>query len=146
MPYRTADGDYWPTRGIESTDCYNYADLNENPSLSGMARAALTVLEHNEKGFWLMVEAGDVDWAMHNNNIDDTIGAIYSGEAAFRTICRWIEQRDCWDDTALIITADHGHLLILDNPEKLAELGAHDLPCAKALASESSLQATDHSK
>ena len=42
-----------------------------------MTEAAISVLEQNERGFWLMVEAGDVDWANHNNNIDDSIGAVF---------------------------------------------------------------------
>jgi len=84
-----------------------------------MATAALDVLGANEKGFWLMVEAGDVDWANHNNNIDDAIGAVFSGDAAFDAITTWVEKNSSWDDTLLIVTADHGHMMTLDEPEKL---------------------------
>ena len=31
-----------------------------------------------------MIEAGDVDWANHANNIDNSIGAVISGDDAFR--------------------------------------------------------------
>ena len=66
-----------------------------------------------------MVEAGDVDWANHNNNIDDSIGAVLSGDAAFEAITQWVEANSSWDETALIVTADHGHLMYLDDPRVL---------------------------
>ena len=120
LPYATADGDYCPAPGISELDEYSPADLDENPTLADMTRAALAVLEQNENGFWLVVEPGDVDWANHQNNLDNAIGAVFSGEAAFREICRWAETNQCWDETAVIVTADHGHLLVLDRPEALA--------------------------
>ena len=120
LPYATADGDYKPTRGIDSADVYTADDLNENPTLRDMTVSALTVLEQNEKSFWLMIEAGDVDWANHNNNIDDSIGAVYSGEQAFMAVCEWAEKNDRWKDTAVILTADHGHLFVMDRPEAFA--------------------------
>jgi alkaline phosphatase len=77
LPYQTADGDYHPTVGrSKKAEQYTPADINENPRLQDFARAALTVLEKNKKGFWLMVEAGEVDWANHDNNLDNAIGAV----------------------------------------------------------------------
>ena len=66
-----------------------------------------------------MVEAGDVDWANHNNNIDDSIGAVLSGDAAFEAITEWVETNSNWEETLLIVTADHGHLMFLDDPSVL---------------------------
>jgi alkaline phosphatase len=120
LPYQTADGLFDPTRGISSMDVYKPADITENPTLADMTDAALTVLETNKKGFWLMIEAGDVDWANHNNNIDDAIGAVFSGDAAFRVVTNWVEEHSSWDETAVIVTADHGHMMILDDPLALA--------------------------
>jgi alkaline phosphatase len=119
LPYQTADGNYDPTRGIDKADRYTPEDLSENPVLAEMATAALDVLGTNKNGFWLMVEAGDVDWANHNNNIDDAIGAVFSGEKAFDAITNWVEENSSWEDTLLIVTADHGHMMTLDEPEKL---------------------------
>ena len=119
LPYQTADGLFDPTRGMTGVDKYEPADISENPVLADMARAALSVLEKNEKGFYLMIEAGDVDWANHNNNIDDSIGAVFSGEAAFTAITQWVEKNSNWDETCLILTADHGHFMVLDDPKVL---------------------------
>jgi alkaline phosphatase len=119
LPYQTADGDYRPTRGIRKAEVYSKDDLMENPTLADMTEAALEVLQHNPRGFWLLVEAGDVDWANHNNNIDDSIGAVFSGEEAFDVVRKWVETNSTWDETVVILTADHGHMLVVENLEAL---------------------------
>ena len=91
----------------------------ENPRLSDMTQAALSVLSARSDRFWLMVEAGDVDWANHKNNIDNSVGAVLGGSAAFTAVCEWVESHGGWDETALIRTADHGHTLVLTRPEAL---------------------------
>lgn len=98
---------------------YTPADIAENPTLADMTRAALSVLETRDR-FWLLVEAGDVDWACHGNNIDNCIGAVQDGDAAFRAVVEWIEARNAWDDTAVIVTSDHGHLFVLTDPAAFA--------------------------
>jgi alkaline phosphatase len=67
-----------------------------------------------------MVEAGDVDWASHANNIDTAIGSVQSGDAACRAIVAWIERHGGWDETVLIVTSDHGHLFVLTDPAAFA--------------------------
>ena len=99
---------------------YTRADIEENPTLAEMAVAALDVLESRGKPFWLMVEAGDVDWASHGNDIDACIGAVKSGDAAFRAVTAWIEAHGGWKDTAVIVTSDHGHMFVLEEPEAFA--------------------------
>ena len=94
--------------------------MTENPTLADMTAAALCVLsQRSPKGFWLMVEAGDVDWANHDNNLDNSIGAVNSGDRAFKVITDWVEQHSNWNESLLIVTADHGHYLFLDRPELL---------------------------
>ena len=100
-------------------EIYSPADVEENPTLSDMATAALDVLSKRSQTFWLMIEAGDVDWANHANNIDNSIGAVISGDDAFRAVTDWIEHHGGWDDTVVILTADHGHYFMLDQPEML---------------------------
>ena len=119
LPYQTANGDYQPTRGASSGERYQKSDIEENPTLAEMVAASLTVLSNNKKGFWLMVESGDVDWANHNNNLDDSIGAVLSADEAFKTLVDWVDENSDWNETALILTADHGHLLVLTDLEAL---------------------------
>ncbi len=120
LPFRTADGKYDPTLSVPAAaETYSESDVRENPTLADFATAALTVLSKNDKGFWLMIEAGDVDWANHANNLDNSIGAVLSGDAAVKVVTDWIESHGGWDDTALIVTADHGHYFFLEKPEAL---------------------------
>ncbi len=84
-----------------------------------MTAAALTVLQSSKKGFWLLVEPGDVDWANHDDNLDNSIGAVKSGDDAVKVITSWVEKHSNWDESLMIVTADHGHYLFLDRPELL---------------------------
>lgn len=122
LPFATADGLFDPTvgrSGPTKIEVYEPADLEENPKLTDMTTAAISVLSRNPKGFWLMVEAGDVDWANHDNNIDNSIGAVISGDAAVKTVTDWVEKHSNWNESLVIVTADHGHYLIMEHPELL---------------------------
>lgn len=120
LAFQSADGDYRPAPDYEDkAEKPTEADLLENPTLDEMTSAALRVLGTNEKGFWLMVEAGDVDWANHGDNIDASIGAVKSGDDAVKAVTDWVERNSNWDETVMIVTADHGHYLVIDKPEGL---------------------------
>jgi alkaline phosphatase len=120
LPFATADGDFQPTVGrSKKAETYSPEDLTENPTLAEMTLAGITAVARPERKFWLMVEAGDVDWANHDNNIDNSIGAVKSGDAAIKVITDWVETHSNWDESLMIVTADHGHLLVLEKPELL---------------------------
>ena len=138
LPFRTADGNFDPTFDIKGTERYSDADITENPTLADMTRAALTVLENSIEGFYLMIEAGDVDWANHSNNLDNSIGAVLSGAAAFDEVTQWVERNDAWEYTAVIVTADHGHYLVIDNDEKLAAAGQRALELTRETGNDAS--------
>lgn len=123
LPFQTADGQFDPSPNGDSSgkkETYTPADVRENPRLAEMAVAALDVLHARSEKLWLMVEAGDVDWANHANNVDCSIGAVLSGDDAFLAMTQWIEKNVGWDNAALFLTSDHGHYLVLDKPEALA--------------------------
>jgi alkaline phosphatase len=127
LPYRTADGRYDPAPSIgrlgkpAPAELYSPADRVEQPTLARMTEAALAVLARRpDQPFALFVEAGDVDFALHANNLDNAVGAVYSGEDAIRTIIRWVETNSNWDDSLLLVSSDHGHYLVVDDPQALA--------------------------
>lgn len=123
LPFATADGDFHPAAGkTKRAEHYTEADLVENPTLAEMATAALDVLAENPHGFWLLVEAGEVDWANHDNNLDNAIGAVLSGDAAVKAITEWVERHSNWQETVMIVTSDHGHYLVIDRPELFVEV------------------------
>ncbi len=124
LPFRTANGDYRPVQDVKAAEVYSEADIKENPILADMATAAIEVLSQNPNGFWLMIEAGDVDWANHANNIDNSIGAVLSGDLAFAKVVEWIDSNHAWEESLVIVTADHGHYLNLLQPQAIADAAA----------------------
>lgn len=121
LPFRTADGNYDPAKSLNgSAERYSREDLEENPTLADMTRAAIEVLSAEPgKPFALFVEAGDVDSGLHGNNLDNAVGATISGDLAVRAIVEWVEKNSNWDESVVIITSDHGHYLVVDDPEAL---------------------------
>ncbi|MEN6557655.1 MAG: alkaline phosphatase, partial [Thermoguttaceae bacterium] len=77
------------------------------PSLATMARAAINCLDDNPKGFYLMIEGGAVDWANHANEPDRLIEEQIDFVQAIEAVAAWIESHGGWDQTLLILTADH---------------------------------------
>ena len=119
LPFQTANGDYRPVDNVRAAEKYSPADIEENPTLKDLTEAAIEVLSKRSDKFWLMVESGDVDWANHANDIDCSIGAVFSGDAAVAAIFQWIEKQNAWEDSMVIVTADHGHFFHLVDPEAL---------------------------
>jgi alkaline phosphatase len=82
--------------------------LNSNvPSLATMTQAAINCLDTNPKGFYLMIEGGAVDWANHANDPDRMIEEQIDYVKAVEAVVAWVETHGGWDDTLLILTADH---------------------------------------
>lgn len=125
LPFQTADGNYRPTFDVKGAERYSDADVTENPTLAEMTTSAIDVLSASSEKipspFWLLIECGDVDWANHANNIDNSIGAVFSGEEAFGSVIEWVENHDAWDDTVVFITSDHGHHLNIVEPQTIAD-------------------------
>jgi alkaline phosphatase len=83
-----------------------------------------------------MVEAGDIDWAAHDNNLDNLIGTVLDFDKAIGSTIEWINQNGGWADNQLIITADHDHYLTLngDYPTLVRNLGAEQLTTIDTIA------------
>jgi alkaline phosphatase len=77
------------------------------PSLAAMARTAINCLDDNPKGFYLMIEGGAVDWANHANQAERMIEEQIDFQEAVEAVVEWIEAHGGWDQTLLILTADH---------------------------------------
>ncbi len=84
------------------------APLNRNvPSLAVMTKAAIHCLEPNTHGFYLMIEGGAVDWANHANEQDRMVEEQIDYLKAVEAVVAWVDAHSNWDDTLLILTADH---------------------------------------
>ena len=85
-----------------------YSDpLNDVVDLPTMTTGALNALGQDEDGFSVMIEGGAIDWAGHGNNpvrdIEETQDFNKSVDAAIK----WVEENSSWEETLLVVTADH---------------------------------------
>jgi len=76
----------------------------ETPSLAEMTRVALKSLDQNPKGFFLMVEGSEIDWASHDNSIVGVISEMEDFIEAVQVVLDFARNNQ---DTLVIITADH---------------------------------------
>ncbi len=98
-------------KGDKHLPPYQVPLRKEIPTLSEMTNSAINLLD-NDKGFWLMVEGGAVDKASHANWKGRTIEEQIDFNHAVETVVKWIEENSSWNETLLIVTADHetGHI------------------------------------
>ena len=90
------------------------APKTDVPSQRSLTLAALNTLGKNPRGFYLMTEAGAVDRAEHGNSTGRMIEELNDSNDTVQAIIDWVNRADTaatWDDTLLIVTADHDHLL-----------------------------------
>lgn len=81
--------------------------LSNVPTLAEMVKGGLNVLDNNPAGFFLMAEGGAIDWANHENNGVRMLEEMKSFRDAVDTVISYIERYSSWEETLLIITADH---------------------------------------
>jgi alkaline phosphatase len=118
-----------PLASGETIPKFIQRERNENPTLTDLTSAALNVLGKDPDGFWLMIEGGDIDWAAHDNNLDNLIGTTLDFDRSVGTVIDWIAKHGGWERNQLIVTADHDHYLTLndDFPDRLRRQGAKQL-------------------
>ncbi|MCM3720095.1 alkaline phosphatase [Fictibacillus phosphorivorans] len=76
----------------------------EQPTLKQMTNSALDRLDNNKKGFFLMVEGSQVDWAAHDNDIVGAMSEMQDLEEAFQAAIEFAKKDK---HTLVIATADH---------------------------------------
>jgi len=109
---------------------------NGVPSLATMVVGALNVLDEDPDGFYLMVEGGAVDWANHSNQLHRMIEEQCDFLAAVEAVVKWVEKNSSWNETLVILTADHecGCLWGPDSDKKpfdpIRDAGAGKMPLA----------------
>ncbi len=74
------------------------------PSLAEMTQVALAQLSKNPNGFFLMVEASQIDWAGHRNDIVGVMSEMRDFELA---VLEAVDFAKNHHQTQIIVTADH---------------------------------------
>lgn len=90
------------------TEEVNFGNFNKAvPTLKDMTVASLNILNKNDKGFFIMVEGGAIDWANHANQKGRMIEEQNDFNKSVDAVIDWVEKNSSWDETLLIVTGDH---------------------------------------
>ena len=111
----------------------------DEPTLAQMTAKAIDILQRDRQGYFLMVEGGRIDHALHAGNAFRALDETRAFAAAVAEAVR----RTAGTDTLIVVTADHSHTLTFAGYPKrgndilgLVE-GPHDsyyMPVAPGLA------------
>ncbi|MGH1978505.1 alkaline phosphatase [Rothia sp. L_38] len=93
------------------------ATPNDVVDLPTMTQGALNVLDNNSEGFFLMVEGGAIDWTGHANQTQHALEETTDFFKAVDAVNAWVEQNSSWDETLVIVTADHETGYLMGDPE-----------------------------
>ncbi|WP_286185801.1 alkaline phosphatase [Acidovorax cavernicola] len=92
----------------------------DQPSLSEMTEKALGVLSKNDKGFFLMVEGGRIDHALHGTNAKRALEDTLAFDTAIQTALDYMNKKDPGlKNTLVVVTADHDHAIAFNGYPKI---------------------------
>jgi alkaline phosphatase len=128
-----------PLKAGETDAQFIATERNQNPTLDDLTKAALSVLGKDADGLWLMVEGGDIDWAAHDNNMDNLIGTTLDFDKSVGSVIDWINKNGGWADNELIVTADHDHYLTLNGDFPTIVRNAKDVNGISTLTSDNTI-------
>jgi alkaline phosphatase len=99
--------------GMESVD--------RSPTLADMSSVALSKLETNDNGFFLMVEGSQIDWAGHGNDAEYAIREMKDFDEAVKVALDFAAKDG---ETLVVLTADHetGGMTMLNSSEDAKKL------------------------
>lgn len=85
-------------------DLWHNAESGKMPTLVQMTEKAVDLLDDDEDGFFLMVEAAHIDKNNHNNNGSGMEDALLSFDKVLTFALNYAEEKG---DTLVVVTADH---------------------------------------
>jgi len=83
-------------------------DAPGQPSLAAMTRAAVTLLSRNPRGFFLLVEGGKIDHALHDDNAYRAVTDALAFDRAVAAV-----RETAPEGSLILVTADHDHTLVI---------------------------------
>lgn len=89
----------------------NKGDAVDQPGLKDMTLKAIDILDarSDDKGWFLMSEAANIDKMMHALDYDRALGDLLEFDDTVRATIEKLEEMGQLEDTLIIVTADHGH-------------------------------------
>lgn len=79
-------------------------ESRKHPTLQEMTNKALDHLAQNKEGFFLMVEAGQIDWAAHASDVGTMLHQMLQFDKTIGDVMTWAKENG---DTLVVLTADH---------------------------------------
>lgn len=107
--------------GIYADSHLDYASKRrpEQPTLAEMTAKAIELLSTNQKGFFLMVEGGKIDHALHDTNARNALVETVAFDEAIQTAVDRMRALDPGlENTLIVVTADHDHTMVLNGYPK----------------------------
>jgi alkaline phosphatase len=102
---------------------YELDRVNQNldqPSLAQMTEKSLQVLSRNANGFFLMVEGGRIDHALHGSNAKRALEDTLAFDQAIATAMAFMEKKDPGlKNTLVVVTADHDHSIAFNGYSRI---------------------------
>ena len=87
-------------------------DPTKEPSLSEMTAKSIDILSKNATGFFLMVEGGRIDHALHGTNAARALSDTIAFDDAIKTAIAKVKVFDpTLANTLIVVTADHDHTM-----------------------------------
>jgi alkaline phosphatase len=94
-------------------------DPAKEPSLADMTTKAMDVLSRNSKGYFLMVEGGRIDHALHETTAKKALQDTVAFDNAIKAAIAKAKVSDPdLKNTLIVVTADHDHTLVLNGYAK----------------------------
>ncbi|QXC40171.1 alkaline phosphatase [Aeromonas jandaei] len=89
------------------------------PSLAQMTLAAIKQLKDKKQGYFLMVEGGRIDHALHDTNAKRALQDTLAFDNAIKATLDEVKKTDPeLKNTLIVVTADHDHTLVLNGYAK----------------------------
>jgi len=89
-------------------------DATQEPSLSEMTSKAIDLLSKNGNGYFLMVEGGRIDHALHETNAKRALVDTIAFDNAIKTALAKVDL----SNTLVVVTADHDHTMVFNGYPK----------------------------
>jgi alkaline phosphatase len=98
---------------------YSLVRRPEQPTLSEMTAKSIELLSKNPNGFFLMVEGGKIDHALHDTNASNALAETVAFDDAIATAIERMRALDPGlENTLIVVTADHDHTMVLNGYPK----------------------------
>jgi alkaline phosphatase len=89
------------------------------PTLAEMTNKSIELLSKNPNGFFLMVEGGKIDHALHDSNAKNALEEVVDFDNAIEAALERMRQRDPGlEHTLIVVTADHDHTMVMNGYPK----------------------------